>query len=80
MKKRKLEWYIAETNSFIYDEDVIELLTPKLNDSIETLDSIKKLIDSYKENLNLTSLTTKYLEYEELLSTIQTIIETHFNS
>ena len=80
MKKHKLEWYITETNSFIYDEEVIKLLTPKLNDSIETLDSIKKLIDSYKENLNLTSLTTKYLEYEELLSTIQTIIETHFNS
>lgn len=80
MKKHKLEWYITETNSFIYDEEVIKLLTPKLSDSIETLDSIKKLIDSYKENLNLTSLTTKYLEYEELLSTIQTIIETHFNS
>lgn len=80
MKKYKLEWYITETNSFIYDEEVIKLLTPKLSDSIETLDSIKKLIDSYKENLNLTSLTTKYLEYEELLSTIQTIIETHFNS
>lgn len=80
MKKHKLEWYITETNSFIYDEEVIKLLTPKLSDSIETLDSIKKLIDSYKENLNQTSLTTKYLEYEELLSTIQTIIETHFNS
>lgn len=80
MKKHKLEWYITETNSFIYDEEVIKLLTPKLSDSIETLDSIKKLIDSYKENLKLTSLTTKYLEYEELLSTIQTIIETHFNS
>lgn len=80
MKKHKLEWYITETNSFIYDEEVIKLLTPKLSDSIETLDSIKKLIDSYKENLNLTSLTTKYLEHEELLSTIQTIIETHFNS
>ena len=80
MKKHKLEWYITETNSFIYDEEVIKLLTPKLSDSIETLDSIKKLIDSYKENLNLTSLTTKYLEYEELLSTIQAIIETHFYS
>ena len=79
MKKRKLEWYIAETNSFIYDEDVIELITPKLNDSIETLDSIKNLIKSYKENLNSPYLTDKYLEYEELLSTIQVILECHFD-
>lgn len=78
MKKHKLEWYIPETNTYIYDEDVIKLLTPKLDESIKTLSSIQELIDTSKEDLNYSLLTSKYLEYEELLSQIQTILECHF--
>ena len=80
MKKHKLEWYISETNTFIYDDEVIKLLTPKLNESIEILSSIQELIDTSKQNINSSSLTSKYLGYEELLSQIQTILECHFNS
>lgn len=80
MKKHKLEWYISETNTFIYDDEVIKLLTPKLNESIEILSSIQELIDTSKQNNNSSSLTSKYLEHEELLSQIQTILECHFNS
>ena len=80
MKKHKLEWYIPKTNSFIYDNDVDELLTPKLNNSIATLNSIEELIRSSKQDLNSSSLTSKYLEYEELLSQIQVILECHFNN
>ena len=78
MKKHKLEWYIPETNTYIYDDEVIKLLTPKLDKSIKTLSSIQKLIDTSKQNLNSSSLTSKYLDYEELLSEIKTILECHF--
>ena len=80
MKKHKLKWYIPETNTYIYDDEVIKLLTPKLDESIKTLSSIQELIDTSKQNLNSSSLTSKYLEYEELLSQIQTILECHFNN
>ena len=80
MKKHKLEWYIPESNTYIYDEEVIKLLTPKLDKSIKVLSSIQKLIDTSKQDLNSSSLTTKYLEYEELLSQIQVILECHFNN
>lgn len=80
MKKHKLEWYIPETNTFIYDDEVIKLLTPKLNESIKTLSSIQELIDTSKQDINFSSLTSKYLEYEELLSQIQVILECHFNN
>ena len=80
MKKHKLEWYISETNTYIYDDEVIKLLTPKLDKSIKTLSSIQELIDTSKQNINSSSLTSKYLEHEELLSQIQTILECHFNS
>lgn len=80
MKKHKLEWYISESNTYIYDEEVIKLLTPKLDKSIKVLSSIQKLIDTSKQDLNSSSLTTNYLEYEELLSQIQVILESHFNS
>ena len=80
MKKHKLEWYIPETNTYIYDDEVIKLLTPKLNESIKTLSSIQELIDTSNKDLNSSSLTSKYLEYEELLSQIQTILECHFNN
>ena len=80
MKKHKLEWYIPETNTYIYDDEVIKLLTPKLDESIKTLSSIQELIDTSKQDLNSSLLTSKYLEYEELLSQIQVILECHFNS
>lgn len=80
MKKHKLEWYIPEINTFIYDDEVIKLLTPKLDETIKTLSSIQELIDTSKQNINSPSLTSKYLEHEELLSQIQTILECHFNS
>ena len=80
MKKHKLEWYIQETNTYIYNDEVIKLLTPKLDESIKTLSSIQELIDTSKQNLNSSSLTSKYLDYEELLSEIKTILECHFNS
>ena len=80
MKKHKLEWYISETNTYIYDDEVIKLLTPKLDKSIKTLSSIQELIDTSKQNNNSSSLTSKYLDYEELLSEIKTILECHFNS
>ena len=80
MKKHKLEWYIQETNTYIYDGEVIKLLTPKLDESIKTLSSIQELIDTSKQDLNSSSLTSKYLEYEELLSQIQVILECHFNN
>ena len=80
MKKHKLEWYIQETNTYIYNDEVIKLLTPKLDESIKTLSSIQELIDTSKQNNNSSSLTSKYLEHEELLSKIQTILECHFNS
>lgn len=80
MKKHKLEWYIPETNTYIYDDEVIKLLTPKLDESIKTLSSIQELIDTSNKDLNSSSLTSKYLEYEELLSQIQTILECHFNN
>ena len=80
MKKHKLKWYIPETNTYIYDDEVIKLLTPKLDESIKTLSSIQELIDTSKQNLNSSLLTSKYLEYEELLSQIQTILECHFNN
>ena len=80
MKKHKLEWYIPESNTYIYDEEVIKLLTPKLDKSIKVLSSIQKLIDTSKQDLNSSSLTTNYLEYEELLSQIQVILESHFNN
>ena len=78
MKKHKLEWYISETNTYIYDDEVIKLLTPKLDESIKTLSSIQELIDTAKQDLNSSLLTSKYLEHEELLSQIQTILECHF--
>ena len=80
MKKHKLEWYIQETNTYIYDEEVVKLLTPKLEESIKVLSSIQELIDTSKQDLNSPSLTTEYLEYEELLSQIQVILECHFNN
>ena len=80
MKKHKLEWYIQETNTYIYDDEVIKLLTPKLDESIKTLSSIQELIDTAKQDLNSSLLTSKYLEYEELLSQIQVILECHFNN
>lgn len=80
MKKHKLEWYIPETNTFIYDDEVIKLLTPKLDESIKVLSSIQELIDTSKQDINFSSLTSKYLEYEELLSQIQVILECHFNN
>ena len=80
MKKHKLEWYISETNTYIYDDEVIKLLTPKLDESIKTLSSIQELIDTAKQDLNSSLLTSKYLEHEELLSQIQVILECHFNN
>ena len=80
MKKHKLEWYIPETNTFIYDDEVIKLLTPKLDESIKVLSSIQESIDTSKQDINSLSLTSKYLEYEELLSQIQVILECHFNN
>lgn len=80
MKQHKLEWYVTETNSYIYDQEVTKLLTPKLNESINTLSSIQELISEATKNVDTLPLTAKYQEYEELLSVIQTILETHFNS
>ena len=79
MSNNNLEWYIAKTNTYIYGDEVIRLLTPKLNDSINTLKSIQELIDSSKNELNNSLITSTYLEYEELLSQIQVILDCHFN-
>lgn len=80
MKKHKLEWYMPEFNSFIYDDEVIKLLAPKLDESIKTLSSIQELIDTFKQGSKSSSLTSKYLEHEELLSQIQVLLECHFNN
>ena len=80
MKKHKLEWYMPELNSFIYDDEVIKLLAPKLDESIKTLSSIQELIDTFKQDSKSSSLTSKYLEHEELLSQIQVLLECHFNN
>jgi len=79
MKAHKLQWYITKTNSYIYDDEVIKLITLKLNESINTLASIQELIKENSQYINSLSLTSKYLEYEELLSEIHTILECHFN-
>lgn len=80
MKKHKLEWYIPETDNYIYDEEVIKYLTLKLNNSISSLKSIEDLINLFKRSFDSSTPTSEYLEYEELLSEIQVILECHFNN
>lgn len=80
MNKHKLEWYIPETNTYLYDEDVEKLLKPKLHNSLKVYDSIIELIKSSKEELKTDSLVSKYLEYEEVLSLIRDVLEEHFES
>lgn len=80
MNKHKLEWYIPETNTYLYGEDVENLLKPKLHNSLKVYDSIIELIKSSKEELKTDSLVSKYLEYEEVLSLIRDVLEEHFES
>lgn len=80
MKKHKLEWYISETNSFIYDDEVINLITPKYERAKIILEGIEDLIQKYKDEGELTkgNLTSKYLGYEGLLEDIYEELDSYF--
>ena len=80
MKNYKLEWYIPETNSYIYDDEVINLITPKYERAKIILEGIEDLIQKYKDEGELTTgnLTSKYLGYEGLLEDIYEELDSYF--
>lgn len=80
MRSHKLEWYIPETNTYLYDKDVEKFLKPKLQNSIRTFNSIVESIETVKEDLSTDSLVSKYLEYDEVLSIIYEVLEIYFKS
>lgn len=80
MNEHKLEWYIAETNSFIYDDDVVKLITPKLEKAKRCLEGVEDFIQFTKDEGELTdgNIVSNYLGYNGLLEEIYETLDTYF--
>ena len=66
------EWYIAEKDEYIYDNDVVQYLTPRYKEAKSIVNSIAQLIDELELSDNLVG---DYLELGELISTLECILE-----
>jgi len=70
--KHEYEWYLHQNNEYIYDDEVIKYLTPRLNDSRSILIDIKETIDNIDLDGNIVN---DYLEINEALSMIELLLE-----
>lgn len=66
--EHKYEWYIGETGEYIYDDEVIEYLTPRLNKAKQILVNIQESIEAIELNGNTAVI---YLDINEAFSMIE---------
>lgn len=81
-KDHELMWYLEEINDYIYDEDVIKLISPKLKEAKALLKGIEDLIKTFKDEgeLNGINQVQEYLGYDELLAEIFEGLDLYFSS
>lgn len=70
--EHEYEWYIGETGEYIYDDEVIKYITPRLNEAKQILTNIQESI----KDMELTgNIVNDYLEISEALSMIELFLE-----
>ena len=70
--EHKYEWYLGESGKYIYDDEVIRYLTPRLAEAKQIITNIQESVETMDLNGNIVN---DYLEIGEALSMIELFLE-----
>lgn len=70
--EHKYEWYLGESGKYIYDDEVIRYLTPRLAEAKQIITNIQESVEAMDLNGNIVN---DYLEIGEALSMIELFLE-----
>ena len=70
--EHKYEWYLGESGKYIYDDEAIRYLTPRLAEAKQIITNIQESVEAMDLNGNIVN---DYLEIGEALSMIELFLE-----